>query len=221
MTLEEKKSQVLESIRKLEAYHLIQNRMGRAVVALNFRQREAFLDAFALDDPEVSFEFADEGRFVGAEAVTALVELLIGGEPTPGEMRDYQLTTPIIEISDDGEAARAVWWVPGAGAIVRGDEPEAIWDWGTIAANLVGDGDDWKILNLHFFRYITCLYDKGWADDTSLINRLNTALHPLAEPTTYHNPYSPLSVRDGIPAAPRPFVAADGVAWMLSRDKKA
>lgn len=214
----EQKQRILRKIARLEAYHEIQNLMGRTIVALNFRQSGRVLASFALDREDVWFEYADEGRFVGAEAVRALVDLLIGGPGRPGEMRDHQLTTPIIEVADDGGSARAVWWVPGAGAALADDgEAEAIWDWGNIGADLVLTKDGWRILHLHFFRYILCRYDEGWTEDTSLIDRPNTALHPLARPTTYHNPYSPLSVRDGVPAAPRPYTTADASAWMLDR----
>lgn len=221
MTTIDKKERIVRAMARLEAYHLVQNAMGRMIVALDFRQPEKVLAAFDLDSEGVSFEYADEGRFVGREAVTALVHLLIGAPPQPGEMRDLQLTTPIIEVADDGGSARAVWWVPGAGAIIRDDgEPDAIWDWGAIAADFVDVAGEWKIWHLHYFRYITCLYDEGWTRDTSLIHRPNTPMHPLAKPTTFHNPYSPSSVRDGIPAAPRPYATADGSAWMLSRDKE-
>jgi len=214
------KLRILDAVAKLEAYHAIQNLMGRTIVALNFRQPQRVLQAFALDRDDVSFEYADEGRFVGEEAVRALVHLLVGEPALPGEMRDHQLTTPIIEVAKDGLSARAVWWVPGAAArIGDDDEPEALWDWGAIGADIVLEGEQWLIHHLHFFRYILCHYDEGWTEDTSLINRPNIPMHPLSQPTTYHNPYSPLSVRDGIPAAPRPYDTADGSTWMLSRDK--
>jgi hypothetical protein len=220
MTRLEQKDRILRAVARLDAYQRIQNTVGRTIVAFNFRQPERVLSHFALDRDDVWFEYADEGRFVGADAVRALVDLLIGTPARPGEMRDHQLTTPIIEVADDGDSARAVWWVPGAGALVRDDQdPEAIWDWGTLAADLVRDGDEWRILHLHWFRYITCLYVDGWTDDTSLINRPNTAMHPLSQPTTHHNPYHPLSVRDGIPAAPRPHATLGDPDWMLSRDK--
>jgi len=39
-------------------------------------------------------------------------------------MTDIQLTTPMIEVAEDGETAEGVWWCPGAGAILReGQDP--------------------------------------------------------------------------------------------------
>ena len=75
------------------------------------------------------------------------------------------------------------------------------------------------IRHLHYFRVIKCAYEKGWTEDTSMINRPNTAMHPLSKPTTYHNPYSPLAIRYGIPAAPYPYETDRGENWMLRSDK--
>ena len=219
MVSHERKLNLARSINRLDAYQEIQNEMGRATVAMNFRQPDKILSHFALDHDDVSFELADEGRFIGREAVTAIVTDTFGQQPQPGEMVDLHLTTPMIEVADDLESARAVWWCPGAGAVGSATGPEAIWIWGFIAADFVPADDTWKIWHLHYFRFIKCSYAKGWVEDLSMINRPNVPMHPLGTPTTYHNPYSPLSVRDGIPAVPRPYRTYDGVGWMLNRDK--
>lgn len=218
----ERKEKLLQSIKKLEAYHEIQNEMGRLLAAFNFRQADRVLSHFALDRADVRLEYADEGVFEGPEAVRTIVNEVVGAEPKPGEMLDLQLTTPMIEVAGDGQTAKAVWWCPGGGAMVEeGKDPEAIWAWGMLGVDFVLEGACWKVWHLHYFRYIKCLYSKGWTDDTSLINRLNTPVHPLSKPTTYHNPYSPLSVREAIPSCPRPYESwseADA-NWMLNRDK--
>ena len=217
---DERRARLAASINKLHAYHEIQNEMGRLLVACNFHQPEKVLTRFALDRPDVWMELADEGVFTGREAVMAIVDQVFGKPQKPGEMLDMHLTTPIIEVADDLESARAVWICPGAGATLSEDgEPKAIWVWGTIAADFVPEGETWKVWHLHYFRYIKCDYHKGWVEDTSMINRPNTPMHPLSSETTYHNPFHPLSIRDGIPPAPRPYNTYDGSAWMLNRDK--
>lgn len=215
-----RKEALLNEIKKLDAYHEIQNEMGRTIAAYNFRQADRILSHFALDKEDVSLEYADEGVFEGPDAVQTIVNEVVGAPAKPGEMIDLQLTTPMIEVADDLQTAKAVWWCPGGGAIAReNDDPEAIWVWGMIAADFVCENDEWKIWHFHYFRYIKCSYEKGWTEDTSMINRLNTPVHPLAKPTTYHNPYSPLSIRDGIPACPRPYKTYTDAGWMLEKDK--
>lgn len=220
MVSDQRRARLAASMNRLTAYQEIQNEMGRVVAAINFGQADKVLARFALDRPDVSLEFADEGVFTGPDAVTTIVHEVVGRPKQPGEMIDIQLTTPIIEIAEDQQSAEALWWSPGAGAIrPSSGDPEAIWAWGMLAADFVPEGDSWKIWHLHYFRYIKCHYDKGWTDDTSLINRPNVPMHPLSRPSTYHNPYSPLSIRDGLPASPRPHATYEGVGWMLDKDK--
>ncbi len=221
MITEERKQNLFNSINRLEAYEEIQNEMGRTVAAFNFRQADRILDHFALDQADVSLEYADEGVFEGKEAVTTIINEVVGKEPLQGEMMDMQLTTPMIEVAKDLKTAKAVWWCPGGGAIAHEDrDPDAIWAWGMIGADFVCEDGEWKIWHFHYFRYIKCLYEKGWVEDTSMINRPNTAMHPMSKPTTYHNPYSPLSVREAIPACPRPYETHEGTPdWMLEKDK--
>lgn len=206
MISQERKIALMRNMQKLEAYRIIQNQAGRVVSAFNFRQADKLLSFFALDREDVSVEFADEGVFNGANAVTSIIQQTVGAEPKPGEMLDMQLTTPIIEIADDLQTAKCLWWMPGAGAIPQENgDPMAIWAWGELTADFVYEIDSWKVWHLHYYRYMKCDYKKGWVDDTSMINRPNIALNPLADTTTYHNPYSPTNIRDGLPCAPKPY----------------
>ena len=150
MLTQERKSRLVTSVNKLHAYQEIQNEVARMIIAVNFGQADRVLDRLALDRPDVSVEIADEGVFTGPEAVTAIINETVGKEAAPGEMVDLQLTTPAIEVADDLESAHATWWIAGAGSIVpeRGD-PEAIWLWGTLAADLVPESDSWKVWHLH------------------------------------------------------------------------
>ena len=220
MELKERKDRLFSDLRRLESSYEIENLMGRCIVAFNFRQADKVLACFDTSCPDVSLEVADDGRFVGPQAVETIVHESLD-EPAPaGYMLDMQLTTPIIEIADDLQTARAQWWCPGAGSLLLQDgDPQAIWAWGMLAADLNCTSEGWKIRHLHYFRLIKCDYHKGWVEDTSMINRLNTPMHPLAHPTTWHDPYSPLNVRRGIPAAPRPYATYDGDGWMLNPDK--
>jgi len=222
MITQERKENLCKAMKKLEAYRLIQNEMGRTVAAFNFRKADAVLSHFALNRADVSVEYADEGVFEGAEAVKAIISETVGAPVRPGEMLDMQLTTPMIEIADDVETAKCLWWMPGAGAIIQEEaDPMAIWAWGQISADFAYEDGMWKIWHLHYFRFIKCDYKKGWVDDTSMINRLNVPLHPLSKPTTYHNPYSPTGIREGLPCAPHPYAAytAADRNWELDRDK--
>ena len=106
--------------------------------------------------------------------------------------------------------------------MLRGDEdPQEIWMWGTLAADFKLAGDEWKIWHLHYFRLMKCDYQKGWVKDTSLENKLNASMPRSARPTTYHNPYTPYTIRDGIPGIPHPYTSYEesDKDWMLHNEK--
>ncbi|MBQ6335437.1 MAG: nuclear transport factor 2 family protein [Erysipelotrichaceae bacterium] len=217
------KEKLLNKIKKLDSYHEIQNTMGRLTAALNFQRAEEILSYFALDEEDVSLEYADEGVFEGKKAVEAVVHDLIVRPEEKGYMLDMQLTTPMIEVADDVKTAKALWWCPGISAVPRENEdPQALWCWGMVGVDFINKGNEWKVWHLHYFRFIRCDYHKGWVEDTSLRNRLNTPLHPLSKPSTYHDPYSYLSIRQGIPACPRPYASYEerDRGWMLNTDKE-
>ena len=223
MTDQERKDRLFRSMRKLEAYRIIQNEMGRVTAAFNFRQPEPILARFALDRPEVSLEYCDEGRFEGPEAVARKIREVVGAPQKPGELVDLQLTTPMIEIAEDLSSARCLWWIQGIGSLPReGRDPQPIWIWGQAAADFIPEENTWKLLRLHYFRLIKCDYHKGWVEDTSMRNRLNTPLDPEAKACSYHNPYGPQAIREGLPCPPKPYgTAEDGCRfWELDRNKE-
>lgn len=217
---EEKVTCFITKVKRLVAYQEIQNNMGRCIAAFNFQNADEVLKHFCLDSEDVCVEYADEGIFTGKEAVKAIINEIVR-KPERGFMLDMQLTTPIIEVAEDLETARAVWWCPGAGSIKTDGEasPKAIWAWGNLGVDFICVQGEWKIWHLHYFRVIKCDYKKGWVEDTSMINRPNVPVNPLSKPGSYHNPYSPLSIRDGIPAAPRPYKTWSNDEWMLNRNK--
>lgn len=222
MIEKERKETLLLALNKLEAWHEIQNEMGRLTAAFNFHQKDMVLNHFAMEAEDVSLEYADEGRFEGPEAVKAALEELLDKPAKPGEMIDLQLTTPMIEVADDGKTAKCIWWCPGVGANVDNEGAHALWIWGQIAVDFILLDEKWKVWHLHYFRLIHCAYEQGWVEDLSRINRPNKAMHPLSLPSTYHNPYSPLSIRDGIPCPPRPYKTYTGKDryWELTRNKR-
>ena len=153
--------------------------------------------------------------------IQMIVEQVFGQRATPGEMTDLHLTTPIIEIADDLETARAVFWCPGAGAMVpttrrtRGHldlghdrrRPRA-------QRRYVGDLAP-PLLPLHQMRHTTGL-GAGHEHDQPAQHAAASALIPddLPQPLLPRCP----SVT-GFPPLPRPYATYDGSDWMLDRDK--
>lgn len=218
-----RRASIYRKAARLSAYRDIQNMMGRACASLNFGDKPTLLSHFALDREDVSVSYADEGEFIGRRAVAACLDLVIPDEATPGYLLDMQLTTPMIEVAQDAQTAKCVWWCCGIGALPReGTDPQPIWLWGELSCDALSTSDGWKIWHASYFRLVKCDYHQGWVEDTSMANRLNTALSREASPVLYHNPYTPLSIRDGIPCAPQPYETwtPNDLHWELDRGKE-
>ena len=215
-----RKAALIHAVKTVHACQEISNLMTRFMTAMNYRQPERVLACFALEQQDVSWEFADEGVFEGPDAVRQIVHETIGRPAKVGEMLEQHLNTPAIEVAGDLKTAQGFWRAPGFGAMPRAQMlPVATWNWDALTADLICEGGAWKIWHGHSFLFIKARYHEGWVDDLSMINRLNVPVHPLARPATYHNPYTPLSIREAIPAVPIPYETWTGSHWMLERDK--
>ena len=218
----EQRDAIYLKMKKLKALREVENLMGRCVVAFNYHQKEGVLSYLAMDDPDVSVELVDEGLYVGPKAVREYADWKIPAEIQAGELTDIHIATPIIEVAEDGQTAKGFWLCPGEGAMLReNNDPMAIWMWGSLAADFKLVGDDWKVWHVHYFRLMKCDYDKGWVKDTSLENKLNESMPRSAKPTTYHNPYTPYTIRDCIPGIPHPYKTWEesDKEWMLHNNK--
>lgn len=217
---EARKAALVKAVKTVLACQEISNLMARFMTAMNYKQPEEVLACFALQQQDVSWEFADEGVFQGPDAVRQIIYETIGKPFQVGEMLEQHLNTPAIEVAGDLKTAKGFWRAPGFGAIPQVQMlPVAIWNWDVLAADFIHDGATWKLWHGHSFRFVKARYHEGWVDDLRLINRPNIPVHPLAKPATYHNPYTPLSIREAIPAVPIPYETWTGSDWMLERDK--
>src|ERR1700722_602571 len=61
-------------VKKLQAYEEIHNSVSRIAVAVNWHKPDEVLNQLALDKPDVSIEYADEGVFRGSQAIKTVVE---------------------------------------------------------------------------------------------------------------------------------------------------
>ena len=127
---EARKAALVKAVKTVLACQEISNLMARFMTAMNYKQPEEVLACFALQQQDVSWEFADEGVFQGPDAVRQIIYETIGKPFQVGEMLEQHLNAPAIEVAGDLKTAKGFWRAPGFGAIPQVQMlPVAIWSW--------------------------------------------------------------------------------------------
>lgn len=94
------------------------------------------LSFFALDEPNVSMEVGDRGLYQGRQQLEILFQEQYAAAQHEGNLLFAHLTTPMIEVSGDGNFARGVWRSISSQVLMPKDdkaEPEPIWLLGAYA----------------------------------------------------------------------------------------
>lgn len=86
------------------------------------------------------------------------------------EYSNHLTTSPVIEVAEDGKSAKALWQFQAADTRVTACGPLSIWKIGYMAADLVEEDGEFKVLNLLYALDID---------------------HPCAEPWTEPSKYAP------------------------------
>jgi hypothetical protein len=171
-------------VERWEDQRTIKNLMGKYVNCLLLNRQGEIFDRFFSQRGDVCLTF-NGGSYLGPEAVqgyfSALVErnrlaakLLqqrlpeqLGGKSEEeiygvGPFHVQPLTAPVIEVAEDGETAKGLWFSMGCNAEVTTRGPEASWTWGYFAVDFVYEGDDWKIWHLQHLNDVDSLCGQSW-----------------------------------------------------------
>lgn len=122
-----------------------------------------------------------------------------------GEMHLRPTASDVIEVAEDGQTAKGVWFVPGlyAQKSRAGDGTEGGWYYAAFGVDFIFENGTWRIWHLHEYARFRSPYDVAWGDippfDPYRINgttkeeyfALDDPAIPDAKPTTiwgYH-PY--------------------------------
>ena len=91
-----------------------------------------------------------------------------GMDPRPlMECAVHMLASSIIEVAEDGETAKGLWFCLGCNAEVTTRGPEASWTWGYFAGDFVYENDDWKIWHLQYLNDIDSLCGQSWGKEVT------------------------------------------------------
>ena len=213
-----------KKIERLDAVQEIQNLMGRYVWEHEVQKDPEFIDTKFANSPDVSWEVAHMGLYRGREAVKEILDQHgpKGGTIKPGTLFIHTLTTPVIEIAEDGLTAKGVWKSPGAETSTdpKTGKVTGMWAWSKYACDFIKEDGKWKILHYHVYRIFMTPADTNYSDGWEMKNQGGIAAGGASggegsggaqqasskkEPTTYDNPFSATYIPELVPAPPVPY----------------
>lgn len=195
------------------------------------KHKEEIDDLWAHKTPGASFEAGDVGRTEGIEEVERVyVEgNKLRGKQVLKEMRKlfpqikdkeenefigttvmHTLTTPVVEVAEDGKTAKGIWVSPGHLTMVRDEKLRAFWFWERYGVDFVKENGKWKIWHLRVYTDFLTPYEKSWVESSLEPGP------PHVEPEGFPKPnkpptlpaykeYSPFTVPQYAPRPPEPY----------------
>lgn len=111
--------------------------------------------------------------------------------------------TPIVVVSDDCLKARATWWTFGIESVSKfREKPEALWTIGVMAASLVKEDGEWRVLHPWWHRITKNRYAKSWVHDMVSANA-RPPLTPEEDRAAFGKcAYFPDRMRPAVPEPP-------------------
>ena len=209
----ERLKDVEKELERLRAYNEIQNLVAKYASVHTPSSMARSLEIFALKQPDVSVEIAMWGKFIGPEQITKVYTMMSEATPTPGTMFEHQLTTPVIQVADDGQTAKGLWFSSGH-ETTKDENGQLVpnWCWGKFGADFIKEDGQWKVWHYHWYDTFMIPYDKSWVEAPQpAADALDTppGLTPDELPTS-RSTYWPDQIRRPIPDYPEPYATWDG-----------
>ncbi len=228
-------------LRKAKDVHEIQNVMSLHEYYHSACKHQEELDAiWAQKADDVAFEEAlFQARFVGLEAIneyyvqfmrntlfksalelTRMLFPQLKDEPEEelpfGLSYMHTLTTPVIEVAEDGDTAKGVWISPGYITMPTMEKLQAYWHWDRYGVDFIKEDGNWKIWHFFVGREFTTPYEKSWVDSAldneeayevslSLFKEWSGFTEPHAAQLNSFESYSPFKVAKLQPKLPEPY----------------
>ena len=122
---------------------------------------------FTEKDPRVKTEIG--GIYEGPESLKRMWDGMASHLMTAtGILGTIFISTPYIEVSEDGKSAKGMWYGFGPNTFpitpYPGDEEKlhCFWIMLKYVDEFVKEGDEWKMLSFHLELYFRTPYDQGW-----------------------------------------------------------
>lgn len=160
----------------------------------------AYEKNFATNDPEVSIELAESGRYIGPEHTKSFMEAYDRYLQDPSDKRGWMelehLCNPTVIISQDGKRAQGYWTILAPSSKWAMPNPcdqerlTAYWGCGKYFVIFVRTNTGWKIQQLKMVMFLRSPFEFGWMKQADCIHMpVLPDITPDEEPD-YYNVYN-------------------------------
>ena len=147
--------------------------------------------ADALFSRHATYEYGQEGMYVGRAHIRKALGLQGAQGLEAGQLNDYPMLQPIIEVSPDNRTAVARW----RSDVMLAKDGKGEWGGGVYDNEYVNDHGVWKISKLHFYVQAIADYDLGFGRAAYRMEGPSALFPPDRPPTevyrTFPNAYTP------------------------------
>ena len=207
----------------------IQNLMSRYIYCHYYNAYDEVAKLFA-DRDDTTVEIANWGVYKGMAGVIRLYpelhgKLLIGDRK--GRLHANCVSTPVIEVAEDGQTAQGMWFMSGAETSPKGEHTEdgldPHWTWARYCIDFIKDNGVWKIWHFYVAGLFHTPYDTSWVDHTAPHDDLSwiPAEYRSDEPPTFNYEYNTEEPISTFPHLPEPYETFADVVSYYNPDVRA
>lgn len=121
-----------------------------------------------------------------------------------GVMNLHTLTSPLIEVAEDGKTAKGVWVSPGIKSHETDFNHQAYWSWSRYGVDFIKEDNKWKIWHLLMCGMFRTPFEKSWVEAEPVTMSFPQELK-ADRPSTYHWMWRPRLALQNVPEIPEPY----------------
>ncbi len=212
----------------------IVNLAGKFVTSILIKQEGQIFDSFWTKGGDACLSFND-GSYVGSEAVRgyyaamaentaktsrilkALFPEQLGGLSDEelygvGQLCGLPITTPVVEIAEDGQTAKGIWHIQGSDNGLTEYGPLSYWTLGFLAIDFRLEDGDWKLWHVLHAEDVVAPMGENWLHPLPREKKPEYAAVAALKKPPYsvqrenYVPYSPERLFTAPPQLPEPYV---------------
>lgn len=211
----------------------IVNLAGKFVTSILLKQEGQIFDRFWTGGKDACLSFND-GSYQGSDAVRNYFAVMaentsvtsqilkdhfpeeLGGLSDEelygvGQLRGLPITTPVIEIAEDGQTAKGIWHIQGSDNDLTAYGPLSYWTLGFLAIDFRLEGGDWKLWHVLHAEDVVSPMGESWLKPKPRAERPEFAAVAALKKSAYnvvrenYAPYSPARPFTAPPRLPEPY----------------